>query len=133
MFRPRFHHTLYVPVQGVSSPEDDKAGCATTTKCEFVCENGNEGTVTVRRSGEGRASAGEKRKRNKLGGALTYAELNAIIAELWQINATFHSENERLKSLNAALRDEMAQTREEYDGEVSRLNKFLADIIDAKF
>jgi len=134
-----FHKTLYVPVAGVTFPQDEEHCCAAkTTKCEFVREDGTAGAVNIKRA-EDVGKVGQKRKRGlaqgcrrgrKLGqGTLTYAELKSAIAELWQRNETFTSENARLRALNERLLRDLSNYRASLAG-VSRENAALRDIVE---
>lgn len=126
-----FHQTLYVPTDGVTYPQDNEACYATkTTRCDFVRGDGEGATVEVK-CVEDDVSVGKKRKRPGRG-TLTYAELKSTIAELWQLNATFCSENERLRSLTEKMRAELHRRNNEYEEERSRLKALIKDIIDSR-
>lgn len=129
-----FRQTLYVPMEGVTYPQDNEACFATkTTRCDFVRGNGERATVEIKRVEDDDVSVGKKRKRKRPGrGTLTYAELESTIAELWQLNATFCSENERLRALTEKLHTELRRRNNEYEEEMSRLRALLKDIIDSK-
>ena len=129
-----FHQTLYVPTNGVTFPQDEMACYSTNiTRCDFVRANGEKATVEIKSGEVDEVLVGKKRKRKLPGrGTLTYAELKSAIAELWQLNATFCSENERLKVLNEKLHAELRQRHNEYEEELSRLKTLLKDIIDSR-
>lgn len=129
-----FRQTLYVPMEDVTYPQDDEACFATkTTRCEFVRGNGDVSTVEIKRVEDDDVAFGKKRKLEHPGrGTLTYCELKSTIAELWQLNATFSSENERLHSLTQNLHAELRRRNKEYEEELSRLRALLKDIIDSK-